>query len=277
MISYLIELAHIAGKIAREHFDTADFASSTTKGRGDYVTFVDKRIEDVLATRIRSQFPDHAIVGEESHNDLRHHTGPCWIIDPIDGTTNFIRGIPAYAISIAFCDANAQPKYSVIYDPSRDETFVAERGAGTRLNKDRKDTSGCTNINQSLISCSLPFRTMQPLDDIATVISTIHKQCDDSRRCGSAALDLAWVAIGRIDAYWELGIWPWDTAAGELLVRSAGGVCSDFRGATDGLLGRRSIIAAATPELHETLLKQIQPTLSYWLDDPAFHISEKSD
>lgn len=260
MRSFMIELARVGGKIARQHFRSLGNNATSDKGRNDYVTFVDKNIEDIISTRIRSQYPDHTIIAEEAHaqasaqgQTMTDYDGPVWIIDPIDGTTNFVRGIPHFAISIAFCDKNCEPKYAVIYDPIKEDMFYAERHAGTWLNDQRVYTSECTQLDQSIVACAAPFRAMDASDDIFLVMKNLQPQVDDIRRMGSSALDLAYTAVGRCDAYWELGIWPWDTAAGELLVRCAGGKVTDFRNDEGNLLTRRSIVAAATPALHQLL------------------------
>ncbi|MFW5828957.1 MAG: inositol monophosphatase family protein, partial [Planctomycetota bacterium] len=260
----------IAGRIALQHFQQVGSGDFSSKGRSDFVSFVDKRIEDELSARIRAHHPDHVVIGEERHDDLTPPPGPCWIIDPIDGTTNFIRGISQFAVSIAFCDREAEARYAAICDPVRKEVFMAERGSGIWINEQRVSSSGHKNLQGALVSCALPFRTMDALDDIAAVMHRLQSQVGDMRRLGSAALDLAYTAVGRVDAYWELGIWPWDSAAGELMVRCAGGACSDFRGNAGDLLTRRSIIAAATPELHQALLDEIRPALAPWLDHPAY-------
>lgn len=270
MRSFLIELARVGGRIALEHYQQAGMQDRDAKGRGDYVSYVDRRVEDVIATRIRSQYPDHRFLGEETHGDWPERVdGPCWLVDPIDGTTNYLRGIPYWAVSICFCDADAVPRHAVVFDPLRSELFLAERGAGLWLNDQRVYAGRVERLHDAVFAGALPFRTRAAMDDVAQVLFDLQRDCDDFRRCGAAALDLAYVAVGRLDAYWELGIQPWDTAAGELLVRAAGGVASDFRGSADGLLGRRSICAAGTAAVHEQLLERLSP-LRRWLDDPLY-------
>ena len=269
MRSFLIELARLGGKIALEHFQTTGISVSA-KGRGDYVSHVDRRVEDALFTRIAYHHRDDLLLGEETHGHWPSEVeGPCWIIDPIDGTTNFLRGLPGWAVSICYCDADARPRHAVVFDPLRDEIFVAERGAGLWLNEERVYTSGCKDLGQAIVSQSMPFRTLDALDDVAAVIHRLQPKIDDMRRSGSAALDCAYVAAGRSDAYWELGIHPWDVAAGELLIQCGGGKVSDFRGESGELLGRRSVVAAATPDLHGQLLAEVGG-LASWLDHPAY-------
>ena len=271
MRSNLVELAHLGGKIARDHFAQVSVKDAHQKGQRDYVSHVDRLIEDAIISRIRARYPDHAVLGEEGSGGTPPppSAGPCWIIDPIDGTSNFIHGIPAFAISIAYCDRNMDPRHAIVFDPMRDEAFIGERGAGLWVNERRVYTSGTKDLAGSLIATGLPFRVIEPLDDALGVLADLQRRCEDHRRGGSAALDLAYVACGRLDAYWELGVYPWDTAAGELLVRCGGGVATDFLGRSNGLGGRRSMVAAATPALHVELLKAVAP-LAPWLTRPPF-------
>ena len=276
MLSDLIDLAKTGGRIAREHFSSLSGRDVVAKRPRDYVSHVDKLVEDTLVTRIRARFPSHQVLGEEGGVDhgraLETHL-PLWIIDPIDGTTNFIHGIPVFAVSIAWCEPDHQggwePRYGIVYDPMRDEAFTGEANAGLWLNGNRVWTSGCAAIGSALLATALPFRFPEALDPCAKVFLDMQKRCDDQRRGGSAALDLAYTAAGRLDGYYELGIYPWDTAAGELLVRSGGGAASDWRGLRRGITARRSIVAGATPALHQALLEAVTPLVPL-LDQPAF-------
>jgi len=274
MRSVLIELALAGGKIARQHFQQVGVKDARAKGLRDYVSHVDRLVEDAIVSRIRSRYPQHAILGEEAASELGENApllgdGPCWIIDPIDGTSNFIHGIPAFAISIAFCERGVEPRHAIVYDPMRDEQFIGERGAGLWINERRVYSSGNVDLSSALIATGLPFRVIEPLNDALAVLGDLQRRCEDHRRGGSAALDLAYTAVGRLDAYWELGIYPWDTAAGELLVRCGGGVATDFRGEAGGLHKRRSMVAAATPVLHAEMLKAVAPMLP-WLERPPY-------
>lgn len=273
MLGLLSELAKAGGRIAREHFAAVSEQDITLKGDRDYVSHVDRQVEAELVRRIRARHPDHQILGEESTPgtvsiaDHRPHL-PTWIIDPIDGTTNFIHGIPAFAISIAFLD-QGQPRHAAVYDPMRDELFTAERSAGTWLNGTRRYCSACPGLGRALVATAMPFRFPEVHADALEVFSAVQRVCDDQRRGGSAALDMAWVAVGRLDAYYELGIYPWDTAAGELLVRGGGGLATDYHGRAEGVTTRRSIVCAATPAVHESLLAAVAP-LRPWLGRPPF-------
>lgn len=272
-LGLLTELAKAGGRIAREHFAAVKDQDITVKADRDYVSHVDRQVEAEVVRRIRARHPDHQILGEEGSpgtvTPAEHEAHrPLWIVDPIDGTTNFIHGIPAFAISIAFIDAGA-PRFAAVYNPIADELFTAERGAGVWLNGQRRYCSPCAELSRALIATAMPFRFPQAHDDALRVFDRVQRACDDQRRGGSAALDMAYVAVGRLDAYYELGIYPWDTAAGELLVRCGGGVATDFRGETDGLVKRRSMVCAATPTLHAALLEEARP-LADWLDRPPF-------
>ncbi len=269
MRSILIELAQAAGKIARDHFEQVHLADADRKGQSDYVSHVDRLMEDAIVSRIRRRYPEHAIIAEEG--TARGETPPveahrpCWIIDPLDGTSNFLHGIPAFCISIAFCDQGGELRHAIIYDPIRDEQFIGERGAGLWLGDRRVYTSGRKALDGALLATGLPFRNIDPLPDALTVFASLQRRSEDHRRGGSAALDLAYVAVGRLDAYYELGIYPWDTAAGELLVRCGGGIATDFAGRSDRLEQRRSLVAAATPELHAEISTHLGP-LAGWIE-----------
>jgi myo-inositol-1(or 4)-monophosphatase len=267
--SFITDLATAGGHIAREHFHTLTHSDVRVKADRDYVSHADRLVEDTIIRQIRAQHPDHQILGEESGAG-GHPRNPdaLWIIDPIDGTTNFIHGIAQFAVSIAFCDRSG-PVVAAVYDPIAEELFLAERGVGLWLNHQPRQTSSCANLRAALVATAMPFRSPGVHDEALAVFGHVQQACDDQRRAGAASLDLAYVAVGRLDAYYELGIHPWDTAAGELLVRCGGGVATDYRGASDGLLRRRSIVAAATPTVHAELLAQVAP-LAPWLDRAPF-------
>lgn len=267
--SFITDLAKAGGKIAREHFHTISRTDVRVKADRDYVSHADRLVEDTIIRRIRAHHPDHQILGEESGSGGQPiNRDALWIIDPIDGTTNFIHGIAQFAVSIAFCDAQG-PQIAVVYDPIADELFLAERGVGLWLNQERRQTSGCASLRAALVATAMPFRSPAVHDEALAVFGQVQQACDDQRRAGAASLDLAYVAVGRLDAYYELGIHPWDTAAGELLVRCGGGVATDYRGSSDALLLRRSIVAAATPGVHGELLAKVH-TLAPWLDRAPF-------
>jgi myo-inositol-1(or 4)-monophosphatase len=275
--SFITDLAKAGGRIAREHFHTLSRSDVRVKADRDYVSHADRLVEDTIIRRIRAHYPSHQILGEESGAAGESPSGESpsgdalWIIDPIDGTTNFIHGIAQFAVSIAFCDAQG-PLIAIVYDPIAEELFLAERDHGLWLNNDRRQTSGCASLRSALVATAMPFRSPAVHDEALAVFSGVQRACDDQRRAGAASLDLAYVAVGRLDAYYELGIHPWDTAAGELLVRCGGGVASDYRGNSAHLLGRRSIVAAATANVHTELLAHVAPLVP-WLEREPFAAS----
>ena len=268
---FAIDVAVAAGRSAQSHAPSVDRATVQAKRDRDYVTQVDQLVEREIVARIRARFPDHAILGEESGASagMSGVSGaPLWVIDPIDGTTNFIHGLPHWSVSIALCVAGA-PQVAVVRDPCREETFSAECGQGAWLNGQPMTTSGCVTLRQALVATAMPFRFSEVHVEALAVFGEVQAACDDQRRGGSAALDLAWVAAGRLDAYYELGIYPWDIAAGDLLVSEAGGVVSDYTGKTAGLLHRRSVVAAATASVQADLLARVAPLVP-WLVRPPF-------
>ena len=266
---FITDLAKAGGRIAREHFQNLSRSDVHVKADRDYVSNADRLVEDTIIRQIRANHPTHQILGEESGSTGQSLTGDAlWIIDPIDGTTNFIHGIAQFAVSIAFCDTQG-PLIAVVYDPIAEEMFLAERGHGLWLNNNRRQTSDCASLRSALVATAMPFRSPAVHDDALAVFSGVQRACDDQRRAGAASLDLAYVAVGRLDAYYEIGIHPWDTAAGELLVRCGGGVASDYRGNSAHLLGRRSIVAAATPQVHAELLVHVAPLVP-WLERAPF-------
>lgn len=275
--AFAVDLAEAAGSLALSHAPSVDRATVQAKRDRDYVSHVDQLVERDIVARIRAHFPGHAILGEESGSSVGTNVGstgegangaPLWVIDPIDGTTNFIHGLPQWSVSIALCVAGV-PQVAVVRDPCKEETFSAERGQGAWLDGQPMKTSGCAALRQALVATAMPFRFSEVHIEALRVFGGVQASCDDQRRAGSAALDLAWVAAGRLDAYYELGIYPWDIAAGELLVTEAGGVVSDYAGKTSGLLQRRSVIAAATVTVQSELLTHVAP-LAPWLARPPF-------
>ena len=197
---------------------------TTRKSDASPVTEADHAAEALIVQGLRAATPGIPVVAEEEHAAgavaAEHHE--YWLVDPLDGTTNFIHGIPVFAVSIAFCEPDNKggfiPRHGIVYDPMRDEAFTGEANAGVWLNGERVWTSGCATLSAAVVATALPFRFPAELDAAAAVFLQVQKACDDQRRGGSAALDLAYTAVGRLDGYYELGIYPWDTAAGELLV-----------------------------------------------------------
>lgn len=197
------------------------------KSRADLVTEWDLASEGLIVAALREHFPDHAIVAEEGGGSRL--AGPTWLVDPLDGTTNFAHGYPVFAVTLALLMED-QPVLGVVYDPLRDECFAAEHGQGAWLNDRRLHVSDTPLLERALLSTGFPYNRWSDPHNNVREHSTMIMRCQGIVRSGSAALDFAYVAAGRSDGHWELGLRPWDTAAGALLVAEAGGTVSDWRG-----------------------------------------------
>ena len=225
------------------------------KSKNDYVTQVDRKAEEVIINELKTAYPDHGILAEESGasaNDSEY----LWIIDPLDGTTNYLHGFPQYAVSIGL-QHKGRMEVAVIFDPIKNELFTAARGEGAQLNGRRIRVTPRKGLNDTLIGTGFPFKQPQHLDAYLATFKAVHPKVAGIRRAGSAALDLAYVAAGRLDGFWEIGLNSWDMAAGVLLVREAGGIVTDFSG--DGhYLQTGNVIAAAT-KVYQPLYETIKP------------------
>lgn len=248
------QAAYAAGEVMRRKLLTLDTVSVSEKSRHDYVSEVDRACERVIVSEIRRFYPDHAFWGEE---EGRSGEGDhVWIIDPLDGTTNYLHGIPHFAISIAL-QINGRVEHGLVYDPSREELFTASRGKGAFLNQRRMRVSARKTLDDAILATAFPFRQRQLMPIYTRLFSAVYRQCEDIRRAGSAALDLAWTAAGRLDGYFELGLKPWDVAAGALLIREAGGVVTDFKGQEK--VEDSDTLLAAPYKLMTPLRKIIEP------------------
>ena len=242
-----------AGKLIREHIGRIGASGIHDKGPSDYVTEVDRQCEDLILGLVRENFPDHHIMSEETASKGLQ-PGYTWVIDPLDGTTNFIHGFPFVAVSIAVC-LEKSPVLGLVLDPIREELFVARKDGGAWLNGSRLQARTGVALKKALIATGFPFRQGEYLDDYLRTFKAIFVEVSDIRRAGAAALDLAYVAAGRVDGFWELGLKAWDIAAGELLVREAGGIVSDFHGEDNQLYSGN--IIGAVPAVHEFLLDRV--------------------
>ena len=249
-----IEAAHKAGDLMMKYRDRVDAIPVERKARGDYASEIDNACEQLIRGEIQRRYRDHAILGEEQGRtgDDEH----LWIIDPIDGTSNYLRGIPHYAVSIALA-VRGRVEVGVVYDPVRDELFSAQRGHGATLNKRRIRVSGRASLDTAILGSAFPFRNRRSMAPYMEMFDTLFEQCEDVRRGGAASLDLAYVACGRLDGYWELFLKPWDVAAGALLVQEAGGVVMDITGG-DRWLHSGHVIAAPF-KLVAPMRKGIEP------------------
>jgi myo-inositol-1(or 4)-monophosphatase len=235
LASYLetaVDIAREAGALLSTYFERR--VAFELKGDFDLVTEADRASERLVVERLRSHFPSHSIVAEEGGG----HTGTSeyrWYVDPLDGTTNFAHGFPIYNVTLAL-ERNGEMQVGVVFDPTRQEMFSAERGAGSYLNNRRMRVSSAKRLEDSLVATGFPSRKRHQNINIH-FYHQMAMATHGVRRAGSAAIDLAYVASGRLEAFWEFGLNPWDMAAGILLVNEAGGLCSDMTGAAHSLTG----------------------------------------
>lgn len=257
-----------AGKLIQEEIGTISSARVHHKAPFDYVTDVDRKCEDLITEIIAGRFPSHRIVAEETPGE-EVGNGTTWIIDPLDGTTNFIHGFPFVAVSIAVCEER-KPILGLVFDPLRDELFVARAGQGATLHGSPIRVAESAPLDQSLIATGFPHRVRRIIDPYMNMFRAVFPQVSGIRRAGSAALDLAYVAAGRVDGFWEAGLKTWDVAAGSLLVTEAGGHVTDFWGQGEYLLNGH--IIAGTDSAYPFLLEQVgihlAPVLSRHGDYP---------
>jgi len=246
--------AMIAGEYIRKNIGKVTRDDIGTKQASDFVTRVDKEAEGLILSTIRKQYPDHHFLAEESVHE--EDSGQYrWIIDPLDGTTNFIHSYPAFSIAIAL-QHKSEIILGLVYDPIRDEIFTAEKGKGTYLNGSPVRVSSNSEMNSTLIATGFPFRQKGVIDEYLALFKRVFHKVSDIRRAGSAALDFANVACGRCDGFFEIGLSPWDIAAGSLLVTESGGTVTDFGGGADFLLTGN--VVAGVPEIHRELLKDVK-------------------
>ena len=227
VLNVAVEAAHSAANIMRRQIQHVDAIPFEKKARHDYVTEVDKACEEEIVREIKRYYPEHSFLCEEG--GASGESEVVWVIDPLDGTSNYMHGIPHFAVSIAQ-QVNGRTEHAVVYDPMRDEMFTASRGSGAYLNQKRIRVSARSGLDSAVLATAFPFRQRNQLQSYARVFQAILSRIEDFRRAGTASLDLAWVAAGRLDGFFELGLKPWDVAAGTLIVREAGGVVIDWDG-----------------------------------------------
>ncbi len=245
-----IRAARSAGDLIVRYMDRLSGIPVTSKGRNDFVSQVDREAESTIIDVIRKAYPSHAILAEES--GAHGQDDFVWIIDPLDGTTNFLHGFPQFAVSIGVQNRGLMEQ-AVVYDPLRQELFTASRGNGAQLNNRRIRVSRTPGLEGALLGTGFPFRSQEHLDRYLNMFRMFLQETAGVRRAGAAALDLAYVACGRLDGFWELGLKPWDIAAGMLLVREAGGMISDLDGIADCL--QTGNVLAANPGVYKAMLK----------------------
>jgi myo-inositol-1(or 4)-monophosphatase len=260
-LNIAIKAARRAGQIINRASNDLDLLKVTAKQPNDFVTEVDKAAEAAIIETLREAYPNYGILAEES-GTIAGQGGRDgeyqWIIDPLDGTTNFIHGLPQYAVSIALAKGNIIEQ-AVVFDPNRNELFTASKGAGAFLNERRIRVSRRTKLGEALIGTGFPYRMFDKIDLYLAIFKELAEKTAGQRRPGAASLDLAYVACGRYDGFWEFGLSPWDMAAGALLISEAGGLISDLRGDANYL--ETGNVIAGTPKVFGPLLKIVQDKL----------------
>ena len=252
-----VKAARRAGSIINRAARDLDGLAVTAKRKNDFVTEVDRAAEHEVIETIRKAYPDHAFLAEESGASGRSEF--TWIIDPLDGTTNFIHGFPQYAVSIGLRHRETITQ-AVVYDPTKNELFTASRGRGAYLDDRRLRVAKRASIAEALIGTGFPFKELAHLDEFLRTFKAVTENAAGVRRAGAAALDLAYVAAGRLDGFWETGLAPWDTAAGSLLILEAGGLISDYQGEANYLDSGQ--VVCGSPKVFAQLLALVQAARS---------------
>ena len=256
MLNTAVKAARGAGAVIMRHLDLLDRLTVENKGLKDYVSEVDRLAEAEIIRVLRFAYPNHGILAEETGE----HAGDdyLWIIDPLDGTTNFLHGFPQFAVSIGL-QHKGKFEQAVVFDPTRNELFTSTRGSGAHLNDRRIRVSRVKDLEYALLGAGFPFRSHAYTEAWLNTLRELMLRSSGIRRPGSAALDLAYVACGRYDGFWEFGLQPWDMAAGALLIEEAGGLVGDFAGAQNYL--KSGNIVAGNPKIYPEMLRLIQPHL----------------
>lgn len=262
MLNIAVRAARAAGNVITRGFENRDELDIQSKGAQDFVTRIDKEAELTIINKIQQSFPDHSFIGEEG-GKISGNDEFTWVIDPLDGTSNFIAGIPHFAVSIALLN-KGKLEQGVVFDPIRGELFAATKGCGAQLNGYRLRSSKAKDLQNTILATAIPFKDKSSLTQDMALFANVFKDAGDVRRSGSAALDLAYVAAGRYDGYWEKGLKAWDIAAGELLVKEAGGLVTDYAGNNDPLYdelkqaGSANGIVAGNPKVVQHIVKRLQ-------------------
>jgi myo-inositol-1(or 4)-monophosphatase len=255
VLNVMIKAAHRAGRSLKRDLGEVEQLQVSLKGPRNFVTAADKRAEEIVREELAKARPDYGFLGEEGGTHEGSDKTHRWIVDPLDGTTNFLHGIPHFAVSIAL-ERNGAIVAGLVYNPANDDLFVAERGKGAFLNDQRIRVAGRQRLSEAVVACGLPHYGRGDLALGRSEIEAAQQHFAGLRRFGAAALDLAWIAAGRFDAYWERDLSPWDMAAGIILVREAGGFVTDLDG-HDAIL-TKGHIAAGNETMHRELLKLLK-------------------
>ena len=256
LLNIAIRAARQAGNVIARNIDRSDTFTVTEKSTNDFVTDVDKTAEQRIIDTIRRSYPDHAFLAEES--GAHGSSDFVWIIDPLDGTANFVHGFPHVAVSVAVRHRE-RIEHAVVFDPLRQELFTASRGSGARLNDRRIRVAAKNNLKGALLGIGFPFREFDRIDPCLATLKALVSSSALIRHSGSVALDLAYVAAGRLDGFLEIGLAPWNIAAGALLMQEAGGIVAEPNGGENYL--RSGEVIAANPAVLRMMLKAIGPRL----------------
>jgi myo-inositol-1(or 4)-monophosphatase len=255
-LNIAIRAANAAGDLIYNYLEHVDQLVVSSKAQNDFVSEVDKKAEDIIIATLLKAFPDHSIKAEESGETSGKQSDCQWIIDPLDGTTNFLHGFPQFSVSIALKEKGRLTQ-AVVYNPVSQELFTATRGEGAMLNNRRIRVSKRKSLDGALLGTGFPFRQQEHLDIYLETFRALFPMTAGIRRPGSAALDLAYVASGRLDGFWEIGLSEWDMAAGALLVQEAGGLLGDFSGGHEYL--ESGNIICGNSKVFKQLVQKIVP------------------
>jgi myo-inositol-1(or 4)-monophosphatase len=255
VLNVMIKAAHRAGRSLKRDLGEIEHLQVSLKGPGNFVTAADHRAEEIVREELAKARPDYGFLGEEGGAREGSDKSHRWIVDPLDGTTNFLHSIPHFAVSIGL-ERDGAIVAGVVYNPANDEVFVAERGKGAYLNDKRIRVAARQKLNDAVVACGLPHFGRGDLARARHEIAAAQRNFAGLRRYGAATLDLAWVACGRLDAYWERDLSPWDLAAGSLLVREAGGFVSDCDGKGD--IFKSGDVVAGNDFMHRELLRLLK-------------------
>ena len=258
MLNIAVKAARRAGAIINRASQDIGTLTIKSKNFNDFVSEVDIAAERAIIDTLKDAYPTHGFLGEES-GSTSNESDFIWIIDPLDGTTNFLHNFPQYCVSIAL-QHKGEITQAVIYEPNRNDLYTATKGRGAFLNDKRIRVSKCDKLQESLIGTGFPFRDFKHLDTYMSMFKSMLQKTTGIRRPGSAALDLAYVANGSLDGFWEIGLSPWDIAAGGLLVREAGGIIANLNG-KDGWLQSGNVLAAS-PKIYDAMVEVLAPHLT---------------
>lgn len=257
IMNIAVRAARSAGRILLRSLERVETLRVDQKSRNDFVSEVDWQAEQAIIQEIRGKYPQHAILAEES--GVHQGNEFQWVIDPLDGTTNYLHGFPQFSVSIAF-KHKERLEHGVVYDPLREEMFTASRGGGALLNDRKLRVSPRLGLEGALLGTGFPFRDQRFMQEYLSMLEALLRDTAGVRRTGSAALDFAYVAAGRLDGFWEIGLSQWDCAAGTLLVREAGGVVTDLAGG-DRFLETGNMVAGSL-KVHQAILEKVRPFCS---------------